>query len=67
MNIDYIARQIASVDREINAIEKSIHSIDANISRKSKDSNNILTEISHVDITLSFTIEEIAKKYQTEY
>lgn len=46
MSIDYIARQIASVDREINTIEKSIHSIDANISRKSKEANGILTKIS---------------------
>lgn len=46
MSIDYIARQIASVDREINTIEKSIHSIDTNISRKSKEANGILTKIS---------------------
>lgn len=46
MSIDYIARQIASVDREINTVEKSIHSIDANISRKSKEANGILTKIS---------------------
>jgi hypothetical protein len=46
MSIDYIARQIASVDREINTIEKSIHSIDANINRKSKEANGILTKIS---------------------
>lgn len=46
MSIDYIARQIASVDREINTIEKSIHSIDANISRKSKEANGILAKIS---------------------
>jgi hypothetical protein len=46
MSIDYIARQIASVDREINTIEKSIHTIDSNISRKSKEANGILTKIS---------------------
>src|SRR5690554_6519393 len=46
MSIDYIARQIASVDREINTVEKSIHSIDTNISRKSKEANGILTKIS---------------------
>lgn len=46
MSIDYIARQIASVDREINTVEKNIHSIDANISRKSKEANGILTKIS---------------------
>lgn len=46
MSINYIARQIASVDREINMIEKSIHSIDANLSRKSKEANGILTKIS---------------------
>lgn len=46
MSIDYIARQIASVDREINTIEKSIHTIDGNISRKSKEANGILTKIS---------------------
>jgi flagellar biosynthesis GTPase FlhF len=46
MSIDYIARQIASIDREINTIEKSIHSIDANISRKSKEAHNIMTKIS---------------------
>lgn len=46
MSIDYIARQIASIDREINTVEKSIHSIDANISRKSKEANGILTKIS---------------------
>lgn len=46
MSIDSIARQIANVDREINTVEKSIYSIDANISRKSKDANGILTKIS---------------------
>lgn len=46
MTIDSIARQIATVDREINTIEKSIHTIDGNISRKSKDAHNILTKIS---------------------
>lgn len=46
MSIDYISRQIASVDREINTIEKSIHSIDANISRKSKEANGTLIKIS---------------------
>lgn len=46
MSIESIGRQIASVDREINTIEKSIHQIDANISRKSKEANNILAKIS---------------------
>lgn len=46
MTIDSIARQIATVDREINMVEKSIHSIDGNISRKSKEAHNILTKIS---------------------
>ena len=46
MSIDSIARQIASVDREINTIEKSIHSIDVKISRKSKEANTILSKIS---------------------
>lgn len=46
MSIDYIARQIASVDREINTIEKSIQTIDGNISRKSKEANGILSKIS---------------------
>lgn len=38
--------QIASIDREINSIERSIHQIDGNISRKSKEANDILTKIS---------------------
>lgn len=46
MSSDYLTSQIASIDREINTIEKSIHSIDANISRKSKEANSILTKIS---------------------
>ena len=46
MSIDSIARQIASVDREINTIEKSIHYVDAKISRKSKEANTILSKIS---------------------
>lgn len=46
MSIDSVARQMASVDSEINTIEKSIHSIDANISRKSKEANTILSKIS---------------------
>ena len=46
MSIDNIARQIATVDREINTVEKSIHTIDGNISRKSKEAHNILTKIS---------------------
>ncbi len=28
MNIEFIARQIATVDREVNMVEKSIHSIE---------------------------------------
>ena len=46
MSIDSIARQIATVDREINTVEKSIHIIDGNISRKSKEAHNLLTKIS---------------------
>ncbi len=43
MTIDNIARQIATVDREINTVEKSIYSIDGNISRKSKEAHNRLS------------------------
>ncbi len=46
MSIDHIARQIATVDREINTVEKSIHYVDGNISRKSKEANNILSKLS---------------------
>jgi hypothetical protein len=46
MSIDSIARQIATVDREINTVEKSILIIDGNISRKSKEAHNLLTKIS---------------------
>jgi hypothetical protein len=45
MSIDYIARQIASVDREINTIERSIHPIDANINRKQKEAHTLLDKI----------------------
>jgi hypothetical protein len=46
MSIESIARQIASVDREISTIERSIQTIDGNISRKQKEANNILSKIS---------------------
>jgi archaellum component FlaC len=46
MSIDYIARQIATVDHEINAIEKNIQALDTNINRKSKEANDILIKIS---------------------
>lgn len=46
MTLEYIAMQIASIDREINSIERSFHQIDGNISRKSKEANDILTKIS---------------------
>ena len=46
MSIDSIASQIATVDREINTVEKSIHAIDSNIGRKSKEAHNIYTKIS---------------------
>ncbi len=46
MSIDSIAREISSVDRDINTIEKSIHPIDANISRKQKEAHSILEKIS---------------------
>jgi hypothetical protein len=46
MSIDYISRQIATVDREINTIEKSIQTLDSNINRKSKEANGILSKIS---------------------
>ena len=45
MSIDSIARQIGSVDREINIIEKNIHSMDNSIILKSKEANNILNKI----------------------
>lgn len=45
MSIDSIARQIASVDRDINTIERSIHPIDTNINRKQKEAHNLLDKI----------------------
>lgn len=45
MSIDYIARQIANVDRDINSIERSIHPIDANITRKQKEAHSLLDKI----------------------
>src|SRR5690554_2161430 len=67
MSIDYIARQIASVDREINTVEKSIHSIDANISRKSKKANGILTKISREkDIKRVITFQKDLTKKNEE-
>jgi len=64
MSTDYIARQIASVDREINTIEKSIHTIDGNISRRSKEANGILTKISREkDLNRVITYQkDLAKK-----
>lgn len=46
MSIDSIARQIATVDREINTVERSIHTIDGNINRKSKEAHSLLAKIS---------------------
>ena len=46
MSVDSLARQIASIDREINSMEKSIHTIDANLNRKQKEASSILTKIS---------------------
>ena len=46
MSIDYITRQIVSVDREINSIERKIHSIDTTLNRKNKEAHDILTKIS---------------------
>lgn len=46
MSIDYISRQITTIDREINTIEKSIQTLDSNINRKSKEANGILSKIS---------------------
>ena len=37
MSIQYVANQIASVDREIHSIENQVHTIDNNISRKQKE------------------------------
>lgn len=45
MSIDYIARQIANVDRDINSIERIIHPIDANITRKQKEAHSLLDKI----------------------
>ncbi|MFS0492009.1 hypothetical protein [Leadbetterella byssophila] len=45
MSIDYIARQIANVDRDINSIESIIHPIDANITRKQKEAHSLLDKI----------------------
>lgn len=46
MSIESIARQIASVDREISSTERRIQSIDVNINRKSKEAQSILSKIS---------------------
>ncbi|ADQ16210.1 TIR protein [Leadbetterella byssophila DSM 17132] len=45
MSIDYITRQIANVDRDINSIERIIHPIDANITRKQKEAHSLLDKI----------------------
>jgi small-conductance mechanosensitive channel len=45
MSIDYIARQIANVGRDINSIERIIHPIDANITRKQKEAHSLLDKI----------------------
>lgn len=67
MSIDSIAKQIASVDREINTIEKSIHSIDAKISRKSKEANTILSKISkEKDIKRIITFQKDLTKKNEE-
>ncbi|NLT17886.1 MAG: toll/interleukin-1 receptor domain-containing protein [Clostridiales bacterium] len=46
MSIESISSQIASVDRDINSIERSLQIIDSNINRKSKESNTILEKLS---------------------
>lgn len=46
MSIDSIAREMASVDRDINSIERSIQPVDSNISRKRKEAHSILDKIS---------------------
>jgi len=67
MSIDYIARQIASVDREINTIEKSIHTIDGNLSRKSKEANGILAKISREkDLKMVITYQKDLTKKNEE-
>lgn len=45
MNIDYLARQIATIDRDISTIEKTIYSIDANINCKQKEAHGLLDKI----------------------
>jgi len=46
MSIQSITNQIASIDKDINTLEKNIQNIDSNIGRKQKESNDILTKIS---------------------
>ena len=46
MSIQYVANQIASVDREIHSIENQVHTIDNNISRKQKELSTIVDRIS---------------------
>lgn len=46
MSIQYVANQIASVDREIHSIENQIHTIDNTISRKQKELSTIVDRAS---------------------
>lgn len=46
MSIDSIAREIASVDRDINTIERGIHPVDDNISRKQREAYSLLEKVS---------------------
>ncbi|MGB3345087.1 MAG: TIR domain-containing protein [Aequorivita sp.] len=67
MSIDSIARQIATIDREINTIERSIHTVDGNISRKTKESHNILTKISREkDLNRVVTFQKDLNRKQDE-
>ena len=46
MIVHSITSQIASIDRDINALEKSIQNIEINIGRKQKEATDILGKIS---------------------
>ncbi|MBK7128287.1 MAG: TIR domain-containing protein [Crocinitomicaceae bacterium] len=67
MSVENLVRQIASIDREINTVEKSIHTIIEKLNQKTKEVNSIFTKLSkEKDLKRAITIRVDLQRKQEE-
>lgn len=67
MSVENLVRQIASIDREINTVEKSIHTIIEKLNQKTKEVNSIFSKLAkEKDLKRAITIRVDLQRKQEE-